>query len=216
MENEELVLPIDEQDMQAITGLPDPDLLQYYNDSSNRCYWLDEDISADCLWLVKAILSINREDAGKPSEERQPIKIFIDSSGGDVDAMRSIIDAIELSKTPVTTINMCKAYSAAFEIFLSGHRRMCMPRARFMIHDGSVSLPMASYAEHLVISEQLQRIIAESRQYIIDHTDITEDMLNEHIGELDHLVGRDWFFGAKEAYDLWVVDEIISDIEELT
>ena len=47
--------------------LPDPSLFQYYSDMVGRCYWLDEEINSDSLWLVKAIVAINREDAGIPS-----------------------------------------------------------------------------------------------------------------------------------------------------
>lgn len=211
------ILPQDEVIEMPDSGglLPDPNLLQYYSDMADRCYWLDEEINSDSLWLVKAIVSINREDAGIPVHERQKIKIYIDSCGGDIDAMRCIIDAIELSDTPITTINMGRAYSAALEIFLAGHDRRCTPRARFMIHDGDIGIAPMPCASHMIIAEQYQHDVAESREYIIDHTDITEDMLNEHIGDLGQHIGKDWYFGAKEAYDLWVVDGIIESLSEV-
>ena len=58
-----------------------------------------------------------------PIEERKPIKIFIDSPGGDLVATFTMINAIKLSKTPVYTINIGAAYSGGFFIFLAGHKR---------------------------------------------------------------------------------------------
>lgn len=66
------------------------------------------------------ILRYNKEDKGKPTEERQKITLFINSPGGDLDATLAFVNLIELSKTPVITINAGMAMSAAGLILMAG------------------------------------------------------------------------------------------------
>ena len=101
--------------------LPDPILRDYYRDEEDRIFWLDESVGERATDLIKMIIRCNKEDKGKPVEDRKPIKIFIDSPGGDVTFMWSVIKTIEMSKTKDITINYCTAYSAAAEILASGH-----------------------------------------------------------------------------------------------
>ena len=51
--------------------------------------------------IVQSILDFNREDMNVPISDRKPIRLFINSPGGDVTDGMPIIAAIELSKTPV-------------------------------------------------------------------------------------------------------------------
>ena len=104
--------------------LPVPFLRDFYRDEAERVYWVDEEIDSSLLDLVKMIMRCNKEDKDKPVEERTPIKVFIDSPGGDVLALWSVINAIEISKTPVYTINYCTAFSAAADLLLQGIRDM--------------------------------------------------------------------------------------------
>ena len=75
--------------------LPDPDLLNYYKDISQRILFLEGEIEEPSLEFVKEIYRFNAVDKGKPVEERVPIRIFIDSNGGDVQVMWCLINAIK-------------------------------------------------------------------------------------------------------------------------
>ena len=116
--------------------LPDPNLRQQYLDEQNRIFWVDDAINENLLELVKMILRCNKEDKGKPVEERVPIKVFIDSPGGDVQALWTTIKTIEISKTPIWTVNYCTAYSAAGDLVASGHRRFALPETNYILHNG--------------------------------------------------------------------------------
>lgn len=72
-----------------------------------------------------------------PIEEREPIKIYIDSCGGSLTDTFTIIDSIKMSKTPVWTIAIGCVYSGGFFTFISGHRRIAYPHASFLFHEGS-------------------------------------------------------------------------------
>ena len=132
---ENLLIGIPEQ--VANMQLPYPDLRDYYRDQEDRIFWLDGDVNETTLDFVKMIIRCNREDRGKAVETRKPIKLMIDSGGGDVQVMLAVIKAMNISKTPVWTINYCNAMSAAGNILAAGHKRFSMPGCIVMIHSGS-------------------------------------------------------------------------------
>lgn len=187
--------------------LPDPDLRDYYRDEEDRIFWLDEQVEMCAEDLIKMILRCNKEDKGKPAEERKPIKIFIDSPGGDVTFMWSIINLIEMSKTPVWTINYCTAYSAASEILASGHKRYAMPGSHVMIHLGS-----CTYSGDVANVESTKKYFDALSKKTVDHmlqrTKIEPKMFKKK-------TQTDWFMSETEALEYGIVDEIINDLDEI-
>ena len=118
-------------------ALPNPALLDYYKDADKRIFWLEGEVDSSTLELVKVIMRFNKDDEGKPVEERTPIRIFIDTCGGDVQIMWSLVNAIKISKTPVYTIVYCTAMSAGAHILAAGHKRFAFPGATILVHSGS-------------------------------------------------------------------------------
>ena len=129
-----IIVPIIEE--AANLKLPDPDLVDYYLDRSNRKIWVYGEITEEIVELNKLIMQYNMEDASIPVDERKTIFVYIYSGGGDSTAANSFIATIESSMTPVVTVNMGAAYSAAGLILLAGHKRYTMKRAEVMIHQG--------------------------------------------------------------------------------
>lgn len=86
--------------------LPDDSLLNFYEGIEQRTFWINDEINIYLLNLVHYILKWNKEDEGKPIEEREPIKLMFFSPGGDLDINYTIIDIIHLSKTPIIGINI--------------------------------------------------------------------------------------------------------------
>lgn len=127
---------------QANLQLPDPDLLGYYKDINRRIYWLTGEICDDNIDLIKYIIRCNIDDAGTPIEQRQPIIIMINSNGGSVEVMGSIIGAIKTSKTPIATVNICNSYSAAAMILANGTKgmRYAIKGTNTMFHTGFTSI----------------------------------------------------------------------------
>lgn len=70
----------------------------------------------------------------------KPIKLIINSPGGQVEAGQAVVDAILTSRAPVITIAMGQAMSAAFDIYLAGSFRICYPNTILMCHSGSAKL----------------------------------------------------------------------------
>ena len=70
------------------------------------------------------------------AENHDPIKIFIDSPGGDVDAGYAIFDMIRFVEAPVYTIGMGLVASAGALILLAApkDRRLGLPNSHYLIH----------------------------------------------------------------------------------
>ncbi len=195
--------------MNAAPGsLPNPDHVSYYILENERRIYLDGDIDSSVLALQRMILRWNMEDRGKSAEERMPIFVCIFSYGGDVDFMWSIIDTIEASVTPVYTVNLGVAASAAALIFLSGHHRLMMKRARVVIHEGSARMSGDS-TKVLDASDSYRKVIKNMKEYVLSRTKISPAVLNRQ-------KNHDWELDAGCCLEHGVCDRLIDSIEEIT
>lgn len=187
--------------------LPDPDLRNFYRDEEERVFWLDDTVGDRATDLIKMIVRCNKEDQGKNTEDRKPIKIFIDSPGGDVTFMWTIIRAIEISKTPVWTINYCTAYSAAAEILASGHVRFAFPGSHVMIHLGS-----CAYSGDAANVEATKKYFDALSKKTVDHL-LARTKIEPKMFKKKTLT--DWFLDEDEAIKNGIVDKIITDFDEI-
>lgn len=73
------------------------------------------------------------------AESQEPITMYINCPGGDADSGFGIYDAMRFVRSPITTVCMGLAASAAIIIFLGGQkgRRFALPHCRFLIHQPS-------------------------------------------------------------------------------
>ena len=187
--------------------LPNPDLRDYYRDEEDRIFWLDDAVSECAPDLIKMILRCNKEDKGKPVEERKPIKIFIDSPGGDVTFMWTIINMIETSKTKVITINYCTAYSAAAEILAAGHERYALKGSHVMVHSGS-----CAYSGQADQVESMKKYFDKLSKKTIEHL-LARTKIDPKTFKRKAVV--DWFMDENEALDNGVIDKIIEDFDDI-
>lgn len=187
--------------------LPDPTLRDYYRDEEDRVFWLNSEVGDCAEDLMKMILRCNKEDKNVSIENRKPIKIFIDSVGGDVVFMWSIINIIEMSKTPVYTINYCTAYSAASEILASGHKRFALPGSHVMIHLGS-----CAYAGDVANVESTKKYFDALSKKTVDHL-LKKTKIEPKMFKKKTLT--DWFLDENDALENGIVDEIVTDLDEI-
>ena len=187
--------------------LPDPELRDYYRDEVDRVFWLDGEVGAATLEFVKMIVRCNREDRGKSVEERKPIKLMIDSGGGDVQVMLAVIKAMNISKTPIFTINYCNAMSAAAEILAAGHKRYSMPGCVVMVHSGS-----CSYGGTMEQAESTKKyvdaLVKRANEEFLARTNIDAKTLKRK-------GASDWYMNEEEALKCGIIDEIITDLDEI-
>ena len=187
-------------------GLPSPDTLNYYIDAKERIFFIDFDIDQYLLEIERKILQCNRADKDIPVWERKPIKLFIYSYGGELDAMFSFIDVVALSKTPVWTINVGIAMSAALVMLLSGQKRFALSHSTALIHSGSGGT-QGTYEQSESAMNNYKKQVIKMREYIMAHTTIDKKTMTKN-------QAKDWYLDADEQVTFGIVDKICDDVDE--
>lgn len=133
----------------------------------------------------------------------KPIKIMIDSYGGQVYQILGLLAVIDKSKTPVHTYVTGAAMSCGFMLLIHGHKRFAYKHATPLYHQvGSVAWGKLKDMEESVIeAKRLQEIL---EKLTLERTKITAKKL-----EKIYKTKKDWFMTAEEALKLGVVDEIV-------
>ena len=195
------------EESEANLQLADPVLLQYYKDLDERVYWVQGEVGEGNLDLVSQIIKWNKEDKDIEIEKRQPIKIIITSPGGGLEEAKILCEVMRLSKTPVWTIAIGMAASAASMIFLAGHRRLATNNAYFLFHRGSCGGIQGDYNQINQFMEDYKKQVDELEKFYITHTNYDAELIKSKMN------GGDWYIYKEEALENGIVDEIVDDIE---
>lgn len=189
--------------------LPDPSLLQFYKNYSNRILWIDDEITTMTLEYAKMVMQWNFEDKQNdiPKAERKPIKVIFFSPGGDLEVNNCLVDTLSLSETKVIGINVGMAASSGCFIYLACHERYTFPNAEFLLHKGEGRFS-GNYDDVVAAIINYQRQIDELGKFVLSRTNIPEDVFYENFG-------NDWYLSAQEAVDYGVAHGIIKSLDEI-
>ena len=151
--------------------------------------------------IIQDIYEINDEDAKKTTVE--PIKLIINSPGGEIYNGMALIDVIDSSQTPIHTICHGHAMSMALVVYAAGHIRYASKYATFMYHEGHYELEgkVAFHKQELIESERIDKICDA---YLISKTKFTQKVLQPHRERQS-----EWYFDVKTAQKYGLVDEIL-------
>lgn len=189
--------------------LPAPQLVDLYADRKNRIIYIDYDIDSSLVAEVgRQIIEYNREDKNKPTEQRKPIVILINSGGGCLESTYAVIGIMETSATPIVTVNMNCAYSAAGLLLLAGHKRYCMPRSQMLIHSGSASGISGNYEDIQESTKSYKKMIEEMREFIVNKTNIDKSLINKN-------KSKDWYLDTTQQLNLGCVDKLLTSLDEI-
>ena len=204
-----LIPPIAQGIMEAMghLTLPDSDDVSYWALENDRKIYLDEDVDDSLMSLQRLILRWNMEDRNTAPEERKPIWLYIMSYGGDMDYMWMLIDAIKMSKTPVYTVNVGVAGSAASLIFLAGNRRYMTPRSRLIVHEGSAQLS-GDAVKVMDQSESYKKQLKQMKDFILENSSIPRNQLMKKRN-------NDWELDAAFCLENGACDAIITSFDEI-
>jgi ATP-dependent Clp protease protease subunit len=139
----------------------------------------------------------------------EPVRIFIDSPGGDADAGYAIFDMIRFIKPPVWTIGMGLVASAAAIIQLAApkERRLGLPNSHYLIHQPlsgirGVATDIEIHAKELEkLREKINRLIAEETSVPFEQVEKDTD--------------RDYWMDAQEAVTYGLVSRIVTRRDEI-
>lgn len=192
--------------MEEITKQFNLDYSDHYlmENEEQRRIWLNDSID-ECVIddYVYMIFKYNRDDKGVAVSKRKPIVLYINSPGGSVTSGYALVDAIQLSKTPVYTVNMGICYSMGFLIFLAGHKRFAMPHSTFLMHDGSSGVFWESTSKLKDRVEfETDAMEKRTKDYILSRSNLSEK-------EYEDQYRREWYFYADEGKKYQMVDYIV-------
>lgn len=171
----------------------------------NRELFISNEITEEtAIHIVTMINNYNTIDELNQvkESERLPIKIYINTDGGDLYAALSIIDAIQLSKTPIFTIVIGTAFSGGFFISMVGHKRFCYQNASFMFHEGGCAWEGDAHKFHSH-EQHYKSLLRRVKKIVIDNSNINEEYY-------DAIRKDDNWWDSQEALKLGIIDKIMT------
>jgi ATP-dependent Clp protease protease subunit len=144
------------------------------------------------------------------AENDSPIKIFIDSPGGDVDAGYAIFDVIRFIKPDVYIVGMGLVASAGALIHLAADKdkRFGLPNSHYLIHQ-----PLSGIRGVATEIEIHAKEIEKTRQKI---NKLISDETGKTIKQVEKDTDRDYWMNAEEAKEYGLISRIIRNRGELT
>ncbi|MBN2651877.1 MAG: ATP-dependent Clp protease proteolytic subunit [Spirochaetales bacterium] len=143
------------------------------------------------------------------ADNDQPINIFIDSPGGDVDAGFAIYDMIRFVKPEVRLIGMGLVASAAALILLAvpNERRIALPNSHYLIHQPLSGIRgVATDIE--IHAKELEKLRIKLNKLISSET-------GKSVEAVEKDTDRDFWMSADEAKAYGLVSKIIKTRGEL-
>ncbi|MDR2446349.1 MAG: ATP-dependent Clp protease proteolytic subunit [Treponema sp.] len=138
-----------------------------------------------------------------------PIRIFIDSPGGDADAGYAIFDMIRFVKPDVWTVGMGLVASAAAIIQLASpkERRIGLPNSHYLIHQPLSGIQgVATDIE--IHARELEKLRAKINRLIAGETGVAVEKVEKD-------TDRDFWMNAEEAIEYGLISRIITKRSEL-
>ena len=147
--------------------------------------------------LIKDLLVLD-------AESQDPIKIYINSPGGDVNSGFAIYDMIRFISSPVILIGMGLVASAASLVLLAvpAERRIGLANSSYLIHQ-PLSEMKGNATDIEIHAIQLEKIKARLNEIIAQATGKTVD-------EVAKDTDRDHWLDAKEAVSYGLISRIIT------
>ena len=138
------------------------------------------------------------------AENDDPIKVFIDSPGGDVDSAYAIFDMIRFVKPKVIMVAMGLAASAGALILLAGDKedRFGFPNSHYLIHQ-----PLSGVRGVATEIEIHAKEIEKTRQKI---NALIAQETGKSLQQVEKDTDRDYWMSAEEALEYGLISKIIS------
>lgn len=123
------------------------------------------------------------------------IPIYIDSYGGHVYSLISMVDLLKQAKKHVITVCSAKAMSCGAILFSCGKQRFISPNATIMIHDVS-SMTFGKVEEMKVDAAEADRLNKKIYTIMARNCGHSDNYFMDIVHEKGH---ADWFLDANEA-----------------
>jgi ATP-dependent Clp protease protease subunit len=163
-----------------------------------RIIFLGSDIDDNMANVVMAqMLHLDAEDPEKD------IQLYINSPGGAVTSALAIYDTMQFIRSPVSSICIGQAASAAAVLLIAGRKgkRYSLPHARILLHQPSGGVSGTSIDVEIQTKEMV-RLRKLLNEIIAKHT-------GQDVRKVEKDTERDFILNAYEAKEYGIVDEVI-------
>lgn len=153
--------------------------------------------------IISQLLCLSEEDP------KTPIKLFINSPGGDADAGFAIFDIIRFIEAPVNCICAGLTASAAVIVLLATpkDRRVSLANARFLIHQPSSGI-RGSAADIQIEASEIIKLREKGNKLISDET-------GQPVEKVAKDTHRNYWMGATEAKEYGLIGKIAASESEI-
>ncbi len=160
---------------------------------------VNKELAEKCVKQLLILDQINNE----------PIKVFIDSPGGDIDAGFAIFDTMRYVDSPVYAIVMGLAASMGAMILLAAEKdkRLGFEHSRYLIHQ-----PLSGIRGVATEIEIHARELEKYRQKI---NEIIAKETGKKIDQVAKDTDRDFWLDAQEAKDYGLISRIVQKKSEI-
>jgi len=142
-------------------------------------------------------------------DSKDPIKVYIDSPGGDADAGYAIFDMMRFVKPEITMIGMGLVASAAAIIILATprERRVGLPNSHYLIHQ-PMSGTRGVATEIEIHAKEIEKLRAKINRLISEET-------GQQLSKVEKDTDRDYWMNAEEAVSYGLLSRVIRRRDEI-
>jgi ATP-dependent Clp protease, protease subunit len=133
------------------------------------------------------------------------ISLYINSPGGDVNAMFAIYDTMQYIRPDVATICFGQAASAAAILLAAGTpgKRLALPNARILLHQPYTGA-QGQVSDLEIAANEIERLKRSLEEVLARHS-------GQPIEKIAKDTDRDFVMTAKEAKEYGIIDEVIAE-----
>ncbi len=143
------------------------------------------------------------------AESKDPIKLMIDSPGGDADAGYAIFDMIRFIEAPVYIIGIGLVASAGALVLLAApkERRMAFPNSHYLIHQPLSGIRGVA-TEIEIHAKELEKLRTKINLLISLET-------GQKLERVEKDTDRDFWMNAEEAKTYGLISKVVTQRSEL-
>ncbi|MFT7474206.1 MAG: ATP-dependent Clp protease protease subunit [Verrucomicrobiales bacterium] len=133
------------------------------------------------------------------------INLYINSPGGDINALFAIYDTMQYVKPDITTICFGQAASAAAVLLAAGTpgKRLALKHSRILIHQ-PYSGAQGQVSDIEIAATEIQRLKVSLEDVLASHTGQTAEKISSD-------TDRDFVMTADQAKEYGIIDEVIDN-----
>ncbi|MDD9951445.1 MAG: ATP-dependent Clp protease proteolytic subunit [Zetaproteobacteria bacterium] len=172
----------------------------------SRCIFMSEGVTSNTAKrIISDLILLDKANSS------DPIILYINSPGGEVNSGFAIYDVIRYIEAPVTmvTAGLCASIATIINVAVPRERRLGLPNSKYLIHQPLIAGQVYGQASDIEITAtQIVKTRAKINQ-------VLAEACNQSIDRLTEDTTRDYWMGAEEALEYGLIGKIITRQSEI-